>query len=95
MDIVEDLRTTVRSSNPAFFQKAADEIERLRRDCAEAYQVVGTISGVLLDNESVRMEDVSKALDNLIAAANGEPRPHDNLLPFTVTPNAALTERGD
>ncbi len=35
MDIVEDLRTTDRSSNPAFFQKAADEIERIRTAQAE------------------------------------------------------------
>lgn len=65
------------------------EIHRLRRDCAEAYQVVGTLSCVLWDSENVSSEDVTKALDNLMAAANGEPRPHDDLLPFP-----AITDQG-
>ena len=69
--------------------EANAEIERLRRDCAEAYQVVGTLSCVLLDSENVSSEDITKALDNLIAAANGEPRPHDDLLPFP-----AIAEHG-
>ena len=53
------------------------EIERLQEDCAEAYQVVGALAGDRFGDPGV-----TKALDNLSAAANGEPRPHDDLLPF-------------
>lgn len=97
MNIVEALRQQADSDEKAgtlyaheLGRKAAAEIERLRRDCAEAYQVVGTLSGVLWSNESVRMEDVTKALDNLLAAAEGKPRPHEDLLPFPATPNAEV-----
>lgn len=59
------------------------EIDRLRRDCAEAYQVMGA---VLLNQvyEPVRYteEDAVRALDNLWAAASGTPRPHEDLLPW-------------
>lgn len=93
MDMVNELRMraedlhSVSGTNKyaTAMSLAADQIERLRRDCAEAYQVVGTISGVLWDNKNVRMDDVTKALNNLLAAANGEPRPHENLLPFSAT----------
>ena len=59
---------------------AKAEIERLREDCAEAYQVMGS----LLIGEPVKWsdEDAQRALDNIVAAANGEPRPHDDLLPW-------------
>lgn len=56
------------------------EVERLRRDCAEAYQVIG--AGMFLDTSQYTQADVERALDNLSAAANGEPRPHDDLLPW-------------
>lgn len=82
MDILDWLDTQGTTEAHA----ARDEIERLRRDCAEAYQVVGAISASLLDSESNPPEEVTKALDNLSAAANGEPRPHDDLLPFTWQP---------
>lgn len=57
-----------------------DECERLRQDCAEAYQVVGaaTFDG----SPNYTDDDVTRALDNLSAASNGEPRPHDDLLPW-------------
>jgi hypothetical protein len=61
------------------FQLAADELERLRDDCAGAYQVVGVLAemaGVFNDPQ------VIKALDNLSAASNGDPRPHADVLPF-------------
>lgn len=65
-------------------RQARDEIERLRRDCAKLYQVIGCLAGTLRDNPQV-----IKALDNASAAAAGEPRPHDDLLPFTaVNPDA-------
>ena len=57
----------------------AAEVARSRRDCAEAYQVVGELAARagLFEHP-----DVAKALDNLSAAANGDPRPHEGLLPF-------------
>lgn len=58
------------------YKAAADEIERLQRDCAEAYQVLGVVSA------SAPGLNVDRALDNLSAAAQGDPRPHDDLLPF-------------
>ena len=56
------------------------EVERLRRDCAEAYQVIG--AGLMEPVSPHTQDDVERALDNLIAAANGDPRPHDDLLPW-------------
>ena len=55
------------------------EIDRLRDDCAQAYQVVAALAGIagLPEHPAVQ-----KALDNLHAASAGEPRPHDDLLPF-------------
>ena len=46
------------------------EIAKLRGVCADAYQLVGAVGGPV------------EALDNLSAAANGEPIPHDTFLPF-------------
>src|SRR3954466_14161330 len=56
------------------------EIEQLRRDCRELYQVVGYLAHhakLFNDPQTV------KALDNACAAAEGKPRPHADLLPFT------------
>jgi hypothetical protein len=56
------------------------EVERLRRDCYEAYQVVGI---ALMEPATPHtQDDVERVLDNLVAAANGDPRPHDDLLPW-------------
>jgi hypothetical protein len=49
---------------------ARAEIDRLRTLCAEVYQVAGA-----LDAEA-------PVLDNLWAAANGDPLPHASLLPY-------------
>ena len=51
------------------------EIARLRRDCGEMYQVIGVLANG---------RPVLKVLNNALAAANGQPRPHDDLLPFTL-----------
>lgn len=58
---------------------AVNEIERLRQDCAEAYQVLGNLAHIagLFDTP-----DVVRALDNIYAASVGEPRPHADLLPW-------------
>ena len=60
-------------------QEAADEIDRLRRDCAEFYQVIGTMSEHCPDPDDPA---IIKALDNASNAASGAPRQHDDLLPF-------------
>ena len=49
------------------------EIAALRQLCAEAYQVVGALNGR------------SNILDNLSAAAQGEPLPHATVLPYCAT----------
>ena len=45
------------------------EIERLRRVCAEAYQLAGTVGAP------------ERVLDTLAAAAAGRPLPHESFLP--------------
>ena len=66
----------------------AREVFRLREDCAEAYQAVGHLADKLgyweprlVDHD---MEPITKLLDNLSAAAGGDPRPWTDLLPFIV-----------
>ncbi len=55
------------------------EVDRLREDCAQFYQVIGCLADAagLWDSDQV-----NKALDNANAAAGSEPRPHSDLLPF-------------
>jgi hypothetical protein len=60
--------------------QTCEELQRLRRDCAEAYQVIG--AGMFGEPCAYTQDDVERALNNLIAAAEGEPRPHDDLLPW-------------
>ena len=60
------------------------EVERLRRDCAEAYQAIGALAeraGLL------QYPAVEKALENLDAATRGDPRPHADLLPISLPDN--------
>lgn len=52
-----------------FFRVKA-ELGALRQVCAEAYQMAGAIGAP------------SEALDNLSAAANGDPIPHETFLPI-------------
>lgn len=59
------------------------EINRLRHDCAEFYQVIGCLSEP--HDDVFNQPSVVKALDNASAAANGNPRPHSDLLPFILT----------
>ena len=83
MDIVERLRATIVNETPARYpdvmKAAIAEIKRLRRDCAELYQVIGTMAEHCPDPED---RDIVKALDNASDAAAGAPRRHDDLLPF-------------
>jgi formylglycine-generating enzyme required for sulfatase activity len=55
------------------------EVERLRGDCAEAYQVLGYLTEWVEDDEH---GDIDRVLDNLWAAQCGEPKPHDDILPW-------------
>jgi hypothetical protein len=49
------------------------EIKRLRDVCSEMYQVAGALDAP------------PNVLDQLLAAADGEPMPYETLLPFSVT----------
>lgn len=76
---VETLRAAGFSHPAEVIEAQSAEIERLRDDCAQAYQVVGSLAasaGLLNDAATAR------ALSNLLAAAGGWPRPHDDLVPF-------------
>ena len=65
------------------FTGLMDQIDRLQVDCAEAYQVIGSLAINPLPPDH---RDISRALDNMSAAASGEPRPHNDLLPFPRQP---------
>jgi hypothetical protein len=58
------------------------EIERLRGECAEAYQIVGALADVAGAFET---DAVVRILDNLMAAAVGTPRKHEDVLPFVIS----------
>lgn len=62
------------------------EIDRLREDCAQAYQAVGFLADRLgywdMAENDPRQAQITKLLDNLLAASEGNARPHDDLLPF-------------
>jgi len=66
--------------------QAADEIDRLREDCAEAYQAVGFLANCLgyweMAADDPRQAQITKLMDNLSAAAESDERPHADLLPF-------------
>ena len=65
-------------------EEAKEEIRRLRRDCMEAYQILGHFYP--LDGEdqftSYTTTDIERVLDNLSDAFNGMPRSHEDLLPW-------------
>lgn len=77
---MDKLIERLRAAKTALATEAADAIARLRDDCGEAYQVIG--AGMLGDPCSYTEGDVERALDNLIAACNGDPKPHHDLLPW-------------
>ena len=63
--------------------------DELQRDCAEAYRVVGALAG-----DRFKSNSVQRALDNLGAATDGEPRPHDDLLPWPDDTKLPLPREG-
>jgi hypothetical protein len=74
-------------------------IARLERDCSEAYQAVGTMANALgwweMAAEHPWHLPIEKLLDNLSKAAEGDPRPHEDLLPFILkTPTADSNKSG-
>ena len=92
-DIVERLRENAARFHPKdFLHEAADEIERLRRDCAELYQVIGNMAEHCPDPEDPA---IIKALDNASDAANADPRRHDDLLPFILPAPLHIHKGGD
>ena len=77
---MDKLLEELRGTHTALCDRAANAIERLLEDCGEAYQVIG--AGMLGEPCAYTEDDVERALDNLSAATNGDPRPHNDLLPW-------------
>ena len=78
------------------------EIERLRQDCGELYQVISTLEAVCdvhaLKAAGISGSDIIRALDNALAASEGKPRPHKSLLPWpkpTAEKNGRFVHRGN
>jgi hypothetical protein len=63
----------------AELEAAKAEIDRLRNLCSEVYQVAGALGAD------------ERVLDNLWAAADGKPLPHESLLPY---PSLPLEHKG-
>lgn len=86
-DLPSRLRETFRAwSLRSLGDETADEIDRLREDAAQAYQAAGFLADCLgywqMDENDPRQHQITKLLDNLFAASEGNPRPHKDLLPF-------------
>lgn len=60
------------------------EVERLRRDCAEAYQFVGALAERA---KLLQYPAVVRVLENLDAATRGDGRPHADILPIFLPDN--------
>lgn len=56
--------------------------QKLEKACAETYQVLGQL--LLFDDvyPEYTNHDIERALDNLVAAINNEPEPHEDLIPW-------------
>ena len=69
-----------------------DDYDRLRRDVSEAYQAVGVMVDIIgwweMPAEHPWHKPIEKLMDNLAAAAGGEPREHEDLLPFELPKQA-------
>lgn len=62
-------------------QEMARELVELRALCGEVYQVVGVLAH---QADVFSTPEVDRAMNNLVAAINGSPLPHETLLPFGV-----------
>ena len=72
----------------------ASEVLRLREDCGEFYQCVAVLVAALdfwhtMPPDSAGAKAIAKLFDNLNAACHGDERPHNDLLPFSLTGGAA------
>ena len=69
----------------ARYVQAADEIEALRAECERLREKVEQIMGLAAELYQVlgALDADDKVLDQVSAAAHGNPLPHDTLLPFT------------
>jgi hypothetical protein len=74
-------------------EELIEEVERLRRDCSEAYQAVGNIADTLNYWDGNHSYLITKLMDNLSAAADGYPRPHADLLPFIMPTRMSAGEK--
>jgi hypothetical protein len=74
------------SDDQAASSTESPEIDRLREDCAQAHLAVFSLAerfGYLeMPNDDPRAVQLTKLLDNLHAAAEGDERPHADLIPF-------------
>lgn len=71
---------------PTTLEDAHLEIQKLREVCAEAYQVLGV--ALIGEPRCWTDADAARALDNVSAAANGDPIPHQDLLPWPLQQGA-------
>jgi hypothetical protein len=62
----------------AEIRRLREEVETLRGVCAEAYQMAGAVGASV------------EALDNLSAASEGKPLPHETFLPFHRPPKSEI-----
>lgn len=72
----------IRTGNAEAKRQALEaRVKVLQRVCSEAYQLAGTVGAPV------------EALDNLSAAANGEPIPHETFLPIRLEDCEECTPR--
>jgi len=69
------------ATEPETLDTLRRRVEALERVCAEAYQLAGVIGAPV------------RVLDNLAAAADGLPLPHDSFLPIALEDCDAVRER--
>lgn len=63
------------------------EIARLKQDCSQFYQAVCQVINALGNLSAHDIGCLNRLLDNVKAATRGEPRPHEDLLPFLLDKN--------
>lgn len=63
------------------YWKTREHKQRLEAACNEAYQVVGLMLLEGHDAPRYTSKDVTRMLDNLLAAVNNRPLPNSDLLP--------------
>jgi len=64
------------------YWKMVEHKERLEAACAEAHQVVSQMLLKEHERPEYTSDDVTRVLDNLVAAIYNSPLPHTDLLPW-------------